>query len=146
MTTKITDEKVLKLFEALQVKKQLVEKALKPSYPCGGFKYSDSEPSRLFDISTIRDERKLIEIGSFLKLRETVYNETAQELGSSEKYTWLGFTKDEWFADLKTRMNVLQISERKRELFELESRLNSLISPELKAQMELEEIEKLLNK
>ena len=61
------------------------------------------------------------------------------------KFTWLGFTVDEWKDDFQTRVNQISIQEKRKELSEIESRLNSLISPELRAQMELEAITELLN-
>ena len=65
-------------------------------------------------------------------------------LGTKYQFKWLGFTFDQWKADIKTRIDKIQISKKKKELEELEVRLDKLISPELKQQMELEEITKLL--
>jgi len=52
---------------------------------------------------------------------------------------------EEWKDDFQTRVNQISVQEKRKELAELESRLNAIISPELKAQMELEAIEKLLS-
>ncbi len=64
---------------------------------------------------------------------------------SDYNFTWLGFTVEEWKDDFQTRVNQISVQEKRKELAELESRLNAIISPELKAQMELEAIEKLLS-
>jgi hypothetical protein len=69
----------------------------------------------------------------------------AKELGVDYNFTWLGFTVEEWKDDFQTRVNQISVQEKRKELAELESRLNAIISPELKAQMELEAIEKLLS-
>jgi hypothetical protein len=53
---------------------------------------------------------------------------------------------DEWKEDFQTRVNQISVQEKRKELAELESRLNAIISPELKAQMELDAIAKLLEK
>jgi hypothetical protein len=47
--------------------------------------------------------------------------------------------------DLKTRLSRLSISTKKSELATLEKRLNNLMSADLKTQLELNEITKLLN-
>jgi hypothetical protein len=43
-------------------------------------------------------------------------------------------------------VNQISVQEKRKELAELESRLNAIISPELKSQMELEAIAELLDK
>lgn len=142
--TKLTDEKVKELLKILSAKKAEVANAEKPMYVTGGQFRFVSELGQVYDLSTIRDERKLVEILTFLKERSKHYEESAIELGSDAKFTWLGFTYDEWFSDLKTRINVLQIAKRRTELAVLEARVTALISPELKAQMEFEELSNLL--
>jgi molybdenum-dependent DNA-binding transcriptional regulator ModE len=70
----------------------------------------------------------------------------AKDLGVEYNFTWLGFSVDEWKEDFQTRVNQISVQEKRKELAELESRLNAIISPELKAQMELEAIAELLDK
>ena len=138
------DQRVQALFDQLATKKEVVAKAEKPVYVTGGqFRFSE-DVSRSIDITTVRDERKLVEILTFLKERSSKYAEASADLGCEVKFTWLGFTVEEWTADLKTRVNILQISKRKAELVELEARLNAIVSPELRRQMELAALEKAL--
>jgi hypothetical protein len=70
----------------------------------------------------------------------------AKDLGVEYNFTWLGFSIDEWKEDFQTRVNQISVQEKRKELAELESRLNAIISPELKAQMELESIAELLDR
>ncbi len=42
--------------------------------------------------------------------------------------------------DIKTRINKIQIVSKRKKLEELEARLNSIISPSLKAEMEVDAI------
>ena len=53
---------------------------------------------------------------------------------------WNGFSVNDWIDDIKTRINKVQIASKKVKLEHLESRLNAIISPELRAEMELEAI------
>ena len=139
------DEKVLQLFERLQAKKAEVANAERPQYITGGqFRYSETMGNSV-DIISVRDERKLVEILTFLKERSQKYAESAQELNVDAVFTWLDFTVEEWTTDLKTRVSILQLAKRKAELKKLEERVDAIVSPELKRKMELDALEKLLN-
>ena len=134
------DEQVKALFEKLNSKKAEVANAERPVYITGGsFRYSESMHN-VVDIITVREERKLVEILAFLNEREKNYDEAAKELGVNANFTWLGFTKDDWKKDIMTRVSILQLAKRKAELAELEKKLNGILSPELRAKMELEYI------
>ena len=54
---------------------------------------------------------------------------------------WQGFLISDWKEKIKTRINVVSLSEKKRKLELLENRLDKIISPELKAKMELAAIQ-----
>lgn len=143
---KTTDEKVKKLFLIVQEKKIAVEKAEKPCWlTSGNFGYSPNSIHDRTDIKTITDSRKIVEMYAFLLDRKEKLEISSKELGVEYTFKWLGFTLDEWKNDFQIRINQIMIQEKRKELSEIESRLNSLISPELKAQMELEAISKLLD-
>jgi len=141
----LTKEQMIdNLFAQLTLKKAEVASATKPMFITGGlFRYSEGMTNQT-DITTVRDERKLVEIAAFLKERAKSYKESAVELGCDVAFTWLGFTQEEWFADLKTRVNVLQLSKRRSELIELETRLNKIVPQEMRDAMEMKELMKAL--
>jgi hypothetical protein len=87
-------------------------------------------------ISNIRD---LIMIAAFLRERKTHYAAAAKELGveSPPVFTWNGFSTSDWIEDLKTRIAKIQITTTQQKLAALESRLEAVISPELRREMEL---------
>lgn len=144
---KTMDELIMELFAEVKLRKEEVAKAEKPVFVTGGqFRYNEGIANTI-DIITVRDSRKLIEILVFLKERSKNYKEAASELGiDNPNFTWLGFTYDEWFNDLQIRSNFLNISKRKKELSDLEARLNAIVSPEQRAKMELEDIRVALGK
>lgn len=143
-TTMSADEKVKALFASLQAKKAEIANAERPQYITGGsFRYSESVGNPI-DIMTVRDERKLVEILAFLKDREKSYAEAAAELKVKADFTWLGFTVEEWLKDLKTRVTILQITKRRAELIALEARVNAVVTPELRRQMEMEDLQAIL--
>lgn len=67
-----------------------------------------------------------------------------KEFGINTEVAFDGFSWDKWKSDIAHKINKLQISKKKQELEKLEERLNKLVSPELRAQLELQEIEREL--
>jgi hypothetical protein len=147
VTKTTTDEKVKALFISVQEKKLAIEKAERPCWKTSGnFGYSSNSAHDRTNIQTLTDTRKLVEMLSFLLERKEKSESAASELGVNYNFTWLGFTVDEWKSDFQTRVNQISIQEKRKELAEIEARLNAIISPELKAQMELDAISELLGK
>ena len=135
------DEVIKNLLDKLLIQKAEVSKAERPVYITGGqFRYSESIGNTI-DIMTVRDSRKLVEILAFLKDREKSFNDAKEELGVNVDFTWLGVSVEDWTRDLKTRLSVLNITATRKKLAYLEERLNKLVSPEMRTQMEIEAIE-----
>lgn len=97
----------------------------------------------VINIQTI-NEQQILDILVFLLNKEVMHSRATEILGLDTKFTYLGYTLDEWTTDLKTRLSRLSISTKKAELTTLEKRLNNLMSADLKTQLELDEITKLL--
>lgn len=143
--TKTTDEKVKDLFNLVRAKKLAIEKAEKPCWnTSGSFGYSANSAHDRVNVQTLTDQRKIVEMYAFLIDRQEKSEKAAQELGVPYTFTWLGFNVDEWKSDFQTRVNQISIQEKRKELATIEARLNSIISPELRATMELEAISDLL--
>ena len=83
----------------------------------------------------------LIDIAAFLVKRDEAYSEVAKMLGvEAPAFTWNGYNIQTWLEDIKLRINKIQIASKKAKFEALEERLNKIISPELRAKMELEVI------
>lgn len=140
-----TDKQVQDLFKIVQQKKSEISKAEKPNWLTNcSFFYDKNNSSTRFNIQTITDTDELVQALAFLIEKEKAYDEANDLLGLSSRFKWAGFGLDDWKTDFQTRINKLQIKKKKDELELLESRLNSLISPELRTQLELEAITKQL--
>lgn len=145
MATK-TDKQVQELFEIVQQKKSAIVKAEKPNWQTNcSFGYDKNSSSRM-NIQVVNDIDELTEILAFLLRKERSHYEASEILGVESQFKWLGFNFEQWKSDIQTRIDKIQISKKKQELEQLESRLGLLISPELRAEMELAEITKILNK
>ena len=88
----------------------------------------------------------LLKIAAFLRSTEAAYENVAKEMGVDDypSFKWGGFTVEEWVADIKLKISKLQVEAKRKKLEVLEARLNSIVSPELRQQMELEAIQKEL--
>ncbi len=143
--TKLSDEAVKQLYVKLQEKKLAVEKAEKPNWETNGsFGFSPNSLSDRVNIQEVTDTRKLIEIYAFLLERKEKYETAATALGLENKFTWLGFTVEEWKSDLQVRVNQINLTKKRKELKELEARVNSLLSEDLKKEMEYANVKTLL--
>ena len=144
---KTTDELVKELFDSVQEKKLAIEKAERPCWKTSGvFGFSSNSAHDRVTIATVTDVRKIVEMYAFLVDRKEKSEKAADDLGVKYSFTWLGFDIDEWKSDFLTRVNMITIQEKRKELAEIEARLNAIISPELKAKMELEVLTALLGK
>lgn len=139
------DQKIKALFEQVRQKKLAINTAEKPNWKTSGsFRYSQDSAHNVINIFSETNQEKIVQIYAFLVERSKAFSDSATILGVKKVFTWLQYTEDEWFYDLKTRVNQLQLSAKKKELADLEARLNAVVSPELKAQMEIDAIEELL--
>lgn len=140
----LMEQLIDQLYEAVAKKEAAIEQAVKPNYLTGGgFRYTAGMSGQL-DITTERDERKLVEVVAFLKERSKSYAEAAEELGCTVKFTWLNFTPDEWKADVQTRVNVLQIAKNKLEVAALRLRIDEVVPKNVRDARELAALKKAL--
>jgi hypothetical protein len=138
-TKKTTDEKIKELFNSVQERKLSIEKAERPCWnTSGAFGYSANSAHDRTNVQTLNDQRKIVEMYAFLIDREDKSKKASEELGVDYNFTWLGFTVDEWKSDFQTRINQITIQEKRKELAEMEARLNLVLSPALKAEMEVD--------
>lgn len=66
----------------------------------------------------------IIEMLSFLLVREEAFNKASEILGVKEDFKWMGYTTEQWASDFKTRISIINISSKKKEYKVLEEKLN----------------------
>lgn len=137
------DKKIVELTEKVNKQKEEIKKADKPSWNTNCLlKYG----TETINLHTTNDVNYLVETASMLINKEKWFNETAKLLDVKvEKFKYFGFTISEWIEDIKTRINKINIIEKKKKLELLQKKLDSLMSHELKTEMELKVIEEELN-
>lgn len=139
-----TDKKTLELIQLVKKQKEEIASLERPSYRTNcSFTFVEGVNTNAVNLHVETDVRKLVDMAGFLKAREKAYLEMASWLGvegTPPTFTWSGYKVEEWFEDIKTRIAKVQISSKRKKLEALEERLNKIVSPELRAQLELEAI------
>jgi hypothetical protein len=136
------DETTLKLIEEVKRRRLEISKAERSTWLTNSsFAYVEGS-SNTVNIKVVADLKQLISIAAFLKGQEANYKAAATELGveSPPVFTWGGFSLSDWMEDLKTRIAKIQLESKRQKLAALEARLDAVISPELKREMELAKI------
>lgn len=139
------DKVVQELFKVVQDKKASIAKAEKPNWITNcSFRYN-KESSTATNLQVCNDVQELVQILGFLIEKKNAFDSAKKIIGISTDFKWCGYTLEDWSSDIKTRVDKIEITKKKQELEMLESRLDKLVSPEMRQQMELDEIKKLLN-
>lgn len=150
MATSKTDQLVLDLLKKVEEKKQQIGKAERPSWETNcSFGFDPTNNTRI-NIQVVRDLEELVNIYGFIQSKYTAFNVAARDLNLLDDNTepvfkWQGFTFHQWSSDIKTRISQLKIKNKRDELEKLQERVNSLVSPEQRRQIELEKLVKELS-
>jgi hypothetical protein len=141
---KETDKKTRELFAIVQKKKSEIKAAEKPQWKTNCAFYFTESPKDPLNIQISNDTGALVRALAFLYEKDASYKAAAKDLGVDIPFSWHGYSVDTWKVDIQARINKIQIEKKKKELEALEKRLDAILSPELKAEMELEAIMKEL--
>lgn len=141
---KETDKKTRELFAIVQKKKGEIKAAEKPQWKTNCAFYFTESPKDPFNLQITTDVAALVRALAFLYEKEASFQAAAKDLGVDILFEWHGYSTETWKVDIQARINKIQIEKKKKELEALEKRLDNILSPELKAEMELEAIMKEL--
>ena len=151
MTTNI-DQQVLDLFNLVRTKQSEISKSERPKWTTTCvFSYSpdDTNAGSRVNIQTVTDISKLTDILGFLIQKFEYYNKALEAIGNTKinigNFSWMGFSIDDWKSDIISRINQISVKAKKKELDTLSDRLNAIVSPEQRREMELEAIKKELS-
>lgn len=139
------DQIIDELIEKTQQKKREIEKLDKPKWLTNGvFKKHATDIS--INIKTVTDVRSLIDMLAYIIGEENNFNAANLILGTDHKFEFLGFPVESWVNDLKTRIDVINIITKRKELEVIEAQLDGLVSAERKEESLLQSIRDSLNK
>ena len=101
---------------------------------------------RGINIRTLKNDLDtLVSIAANVKTFEISHKEACKELGVNCVCKFLGYKTVDWMHDIKNQINKLVIQVERDKLQKLEDRLDKIITPELKRQLEIEAIQKELS-
>jgi len=142
MAKKVTDQKILDLIEVVKKKKAAIAKAEKPQWKTNcSFNHGNGVR---YNLQVEQDLNTLVQLLGYVLMLESVFAQANYLLNTKEEFNFLGYSREDWQSDIETRIAKIQIKKEKAELQTLEERLSKLISPELRAELELKEIEQIL--
>lgn len=143
------DQQTLNLIEEVKRRRAEIEEIKNPSWKTNcSFPWNERKREDTLVLHQITDIGTLIKIAAFLMSAEENYIKAHCLLGRPDvapKFTWNGFSLEDWLCDIKFRIDKLNLSAKQDKLDALEARLNAIISPELKTRLELEAITNELN-
>ena len=150
-SAKGTDDVVLQLMGEISKRKAAIKAAERTAWRTNCmFAFSgDSKSSSVINLNVVADAGQLLQMAAALSTQYAAYNRViataGQELGveveTPPTFKWCGYTYEDWMKDIGSRLAKLQIASARQKLAALETRLNGIISPELRAKMELEAIQ-----
>lgn len=146
--SKTSDQIVIELLKKVEQKKKEIGASERPSWNTHcSFGFQKDSASNRINIQVEKDIRNLIEIFGFIIGEHQKWQYSCDDLEiNDEKYPfdWLGFSAQSWLEDIKTRIDQLQLKSKREDLAKLEARVNALVSPEQRREIELAELAKIL--
>jgi len=138
------DEKIKLLFTKVEEKKKEVERIQTPNYKTNMIFSYHEDLNNSSNLNVVGTERELVDILAFLNSKRDYYSEAATYLGSNAEFTWQGFRYNEWVHDIQARHAKVTVMKKKNELKILEERLNKVVSPEVRRELEVDALSELL--
>lgn len=143
MKTQTADELVMELLNKVAEKKKQIGSAERPAWKTNCAYGPDANSNHRVNIQTIREVNVLVALFATLQAAYKSYAQACEELGvkyTDAPFSHLGYTYAEWAADFRTQLDRLMIKNKRDELAKLEDRINALVSPEQRREMELKKL------
>jgi len=139
------DEIIEKYVYIIQLKRAAIETVERATWETNCSFLVPGETTAI-NIRTVQNVDYIVSLFASLLGKANLFEQACKELEADVEFIWQGFTVEQWKKDFKTRIEKIQISKKKDELKDLESRLDKLVSKEKREQMELEAIQRTLDK
>lgn len=138
------DKQIKELFELVEQKRKDIFKVEKMAWLTNcSFSFEDKNMNNV-NIQACSDLSLLTKILGYLKREKHYFDEASKQLNYNGTFKWNNFTYNEWENDIMSRFKKIIVVKEKEKLKDLEDRLNNLISPEYRRELELEQITKIL--
>ena len=140
------DGTTLRLIEEVNARKAEIARVEKPDWKTK-CQFIEREGGPVVNLHVESDVVKLISILGFIMQKAEFYVRAEEALRvEGPAFTWQDFSVSDWQADISARIAKIQVGRLRAKLEALEGRLNAVLSPELKRDLELQAIEAELAK
>lgn len=144
------DDKIMQLLAKVKAQKEAIAQAERPTYKTNmTFSFVDGNLSQAVNLRVVTDLGQLLKIAAHVRSAAASYEEAGSAiLGPDEKppaFLWCNFSAVEWTHDIKLRVGQIRIKSQRERLHELEQRLDSILTPERRRELELLAIERELS-
>jgi hypothetical protein len=145
------DDKIAQLLALVERQKASIAEAERPVFRTNRtFSFVDGDLNKSVNIAVVADVGALLKMAAHVIAAEAAYAlASADILGADEtppKFLWNGSTLADWIHDLKLRVSQIRLKAQREKLQVLEERLDKIISPERRKELELQAIERELAK
>lgn len=132
------DDQILTLLGRVKSQKEKIERAEKPKWLTNCmFVYE----GRTINLHTVNCVRELVKYAGRVLAVEAEIKLGLDVLSvPHEPVLYNGFPTEQWISDFRTRMSKIQVIQEKKKLEDLEARLDKLVSPEKRRELELQAI------
>lgn len=141
---KTKDELVEEMFQRLEKVKAEINQAEKPQWQTNCV-FQTSDNSARINIKTLSQVKDVLNLANHLTSLYKNWKDVNEMFSTNEPFEHFTFSYDEWISDFKTRINQINIAEKRKVMKTIEDGLDKLISKEKREQMELERLQNLLN-
>lgn len=138
------DQQVDALLEEVKKRKAEIAKASRPSWKTNmSFKFNENDASNSAQNLNVAALPILLRVATTILAYKEAFERAVPLLGLESKVEckWQGYDVSDWLDDIKQRIAKIEIDAKKEKLAKLEARLDSLISPERRRELELEAIQ-----
>lgn len=98
-----------------------------------------------YNLNTVTDTAKFIEITAHLISQKTNWDAANKTLGTTIEFSSGGFSLEQWVSDIQGRLKQVSLRQKKQAISEMEKKLESLMSNDLRTELELSKLEEILN-
>ncbi len=138
------DQLVLQLLQKVKSKQAEIKASEKPQWLTScSLGFTDNLHDKV-NIQTLSDISKLIDLYATLSYKHENWVAAAKELGLKPSHRICSYPVEDWKDDIRTRINQILITEKRKELKTLEDRIEKLVTPEQRRDLELAAIQKEL--
>lgn len=142
-TKKSTDEIALDLVRDIARRKDEIAKAEKIAWQTNGALSLNGATINLHVAGATGDVSELVMIGGMLLRMQDDYVRASDFflVENPQPLKVAGYPVHDWLADVRARITKVQIKAKREKLEKLEARANAILTPEMKAKLELEALQ-----